>query len=168
MSDTRSEFNLWVGRNTPEDAQVVECLEIQFPTQTYTICDWGQPFRATNENGDLIEYLPIGFNIESQKLGATTEQQLRIKVDGLNGTLYNLLRAIPVEERLDPVPLIHRLYLDTAPQAPVFVPPPTYYIKDVQATLSEVLLTATGIPLTQRRAGTAYTANQFPTLFYLT
>lgn len=161
------QYATWTGHDYPEQAQLVNCLAISFfypvgpPTKEYgyNICDYGQPF-----NG----FIPLPFRIENQSRTNTTEQTIRIVIDNINGIIYrDYLKPLTALQREDPVLVDHYIYLDSEPATPVFYPPSRYYLHEANITVSQVILEASNTFLPQQRAGTAYTARQFPSLYYL-
>ena len=170
MADIFDEFSTWTGYDTPEEAQQVNALEISFdfvgPSPFY-ICDYGQPITLRHEDTNLVPYDSIAFHIEKQEVGPTTQQDILIHMDGMNGQLYSILKSLTPEDRQKDITITYRTYLDTmADVGPAFVPPPQYILKDASANFGTLKMIARGSALPNQRSGLIYTPTEFKTLYF--
>ena len=169
MADTYSEFAEWSGHDTPTQAQEVNALAIDLQNISgpiYYVSDYGQPISLVDEGGTSHDYEPVGFTIEAQEVGPTTEQSILIHMDGLNGFLYSILKNMTSADRQKEITITHRSYLDTFKTAPAFDPPPVYTLKEGVGNLGSLKLKAQASTLPNKRAGVVYTPSQFKTLYF--
>lgn len=167
---TRAEYARWSGHDYPEQAQEVNCFEIEFTHsgEKIYICDYGQVFVARDENGTNRSYQPIGLQIGGRTLGGSTEQTIQLTLNGADGELYRTyIKPLSMGNRNEPVMFTYRTYIDTAPTSPVFVPPPVYYLQEATVGVQQVVMRLTSTFLPNKRAGEAYTPAEFATLYFI-
>lgn len=133
--------------------------------ESYNVCDYREEFTATTENGTSYLYQPLAMQFSVPDVDSSTQQTLHLTVDGVEGTLYSILRRIAKYNRITtPVYVYHRFYLDTEPSYPQIDPPAEYTLVRATVDLSRVTLELGVRNTPNKLAGEYYTTNRFPGL----
>jgi hypothetical protein len=130
------------------------------------VSDYGVPFNATTEAAVAFLAAPVAFTIELPTSGASTQQQLTIKMDALGGQLVQTVLALTDAQRQQALKINYRVYLDTEPAAPC-LDPLAFILLDVSSTRIVAQLNCASTVLPNMAAGIRYTMDKFPTLAYL-
>lgn len=175
----RDDYARWSGHDYPEQVQAVQGLSFFISNPdgltyggAYYIGDYGQQFYAFADHplaGRSVQlFAPIPFKIDGITVAADTSQTATVTLSGLSGPLYRqILKPMTLAQRNFPIEVRHYVYLDNNFSAPVFDPATVYYLEAVDVTVTDLVLSLSNQFLPNKRAGTAYTPRQFPTLYYV-
>lgn len=161
------DYAKWLAQHSLPDAQAVQVLEFQHPKWgSQFLTDYGAGFSGTTETAVAFTAQPVAMQLEKPSSGATTQQELSVKMDALGGYVIDQIRQMTDAERDIPIKLIWRVYLDTKPGAPA-LDPLDFLVLDVSATRVVVDLRCAANLLPNVAAGIRYTLDKFPTLAFL-
>jgi hypothetical protein len=167
-------FALWLTQHGNERAIAVNVLEFRHEkwgpgggvVGSIWVSDYGEPFEATTEAAVAFTADLLGFEIEVAADNVTTEQRIMIRLDNVNGTVAQHLRALDFDDLQKEVQVVYRVYLDTDRSQPA-IDPLTLFVVNASMTRTIVELEASADILPNVSAGTRYTIDDFPPLVWL-
>lgn len=115
-----------------------------------------------HENGSLILYTQIGFEVSIPEKQISTEYQLDVNMRPVTNQLLALIHNLRSSELLDPIIVEHRTYLlPDHSDRPVIVPRAKYYLATATSTHDALNLACLPPTLNRKRAGTAFRIEEF-------
>jgi hypothetical protein len=149
----------------PSETLYLETIEIshsESSTHFYLVrdrADWS----LTLENAVQITFEKCPFRFSLPASGENGVQELNLAIDNVDRRISDFLES--VENSLEPVRVIYRVYLASDTSAPQNNPPMTLTLRDVVVTTVEITGKATFLDLLNRKFPTEYyTRDRFPSL----
>lgn len=119
--------------------------------------------QATDENGNLRTFEPVGFQFSLPPSNEEGFQSLNIAIDNV-GRRVNQFITAAMSER-EPVKVIYRPYLSDDLSAPQMDPPLVLFLKDVRISATQVVGRATFMDIVNKKfPSQLYTRERFPSL----
>lgn len=158
------QFKEWLA-SAPTDGVQVDTLEIFHPRwQSIYLARWKTPFQARIETGEYITFTPADFAIEQLPVENGTGQTIRAMLNGLDGAIYEELKALTFEDRATTILVTYRLYLDNLAEFPLIDPPPVLEVSLANCERDIVTLELSPSALPNILCGRYYLINDFPGL----
>lgn len=162
-----SAYELWLTQHDLQEVAQAQVLEFQHTAWgSLWVSDYGAEFAARTEAGVSFAAAPVAFTLDKPQSGQSTQQELVIKMDALGGRVLGYIRNLSEIQRLTPVRVLYRIYLDDDLTRPV-LDPLRFDLRDVSATRLVTELHCTQTTLPNVVAGIRYTIDTFPTLAYV-
>lgn len=163
-----TDYELWLTQHDLQDVAQAQVLEFQHPSWgSLWVTDYGAEFAArTSPTAAEFVAAPVAFTLDKPQTGTSTQQELTIKMDALGGRVLAYVRGLSDAQRLTPVRVLYRIYLDNDLTRPV-LDPMVFELRDIAATrlVTELHCAVTTLP--NVIAGIRYTLDSFPTLVYV-
>lgn len=122
-----------------------------------------QSIQATDENGTVRTFLPVGFQFTLPSEDEDGFRSLSISIDNIGRSISDFIEAAKSEKV--PVEIIYRPYLSDDLSQPQMDPPLILYLKDIQVTAAQVVGKATFMDLVNKKfPNELYTRARFPSL----
>lgn len=135
---------------------------------TYYICDYGDTFTATLEDGiTTVAFLPAPMSIKLSEKSNSTEQTLHLVLDSLDGQVYDLVKqAASLDRRKNVIRVRYRIYLDSDTSQPAQTPVMEFTANSITCKLETISFKLSVKNLPTVLAGEYYTTDRFPGLRY--
>jgi hypothetical protein len=149
----------------PASKAVLHTIEIRQTgvQQPVYIVKSRRTWEARDEDGNLLQFLPVNFDFT---LPAATEegfQSLNLTVDNIGRRASDFAEIAKTEEV--PVTVIYRPYLSDDNTGPQMIPPLTLFLEDIQITELTVTGRATFMDIVNKKfPSEIYSRERFPSL----
>lgn len=129
--------------SAPVDQVIINTYEITHPTfeDRILIVNDFQPFQATLETGEEVEFQPCPVLVTSPEQSENgASPSINVQIDGVSGILAERLDAAMLTS--DKIGIIERVYVSTDTSAPATIPPLSLVLQDVEVNETSVTGTA--------------------------
>lgn len=157
-------FKEWLA-SAPTNGVPIDTVQITHPRWgNIWLARWTTPFTARLETGNFVTFTPADFAIEQLPIQEGTGQTIKALINGLDGALYEEIKAMTVVDRQTTILVIYRLYLDTLNLVPLINPPPILEVSLASANEDRVSLELSPSALPNILAGGYYLIKDYPGL----
>lgn len=157
-------FKEWLSSAPPEGVPI-DTIEIRHPRWgSIFLARWQGPITARLENSSVVTFQPADFFIEQIPIQEGTGQTIKALINGLDGAIYEQIKAMTVADRMTAILVTYRLYLNTMLEFPLVNPPPILEVSLASADRDRVSLELSPSALPNILSGKYYLIKDFPGL----
>ncbi len=160
----QEEFKEWLS-SAPSDGIPIDTVDIFHPRWGHIyLARWRSPITVRLETGAYVSFRAADFFIEQLPIEGGTGQNIKALLNGLDGALYSEIKAMTVADRMTPILVTYRLYLNTLLDFPLVNPPPVLEVSLAAADRDRVSLELSPSALPNILSGKYYLIKDFPGL----
>jgi hypothetical protein len=163
----RDEYRRWLAGHEGVDVVAVGVVQFYHPAfGSEWVCDYDQDFTGVTEGGVTFTAKAVAIEAQVPDVGEATEQRVTLRMDALAGLVIPKLRALSAADRVTPVKVTLRWYLDNDPARPARDPFDLVCV-EVRAVRMVVEFDCAVSPLPNLQAGIRYDLTRFPQLAFI-
>lgn len=149
----------------PATGVLVETVQFSSPAMTadLRICNRrDSPMQAKDETGVLHVYEPVAFEIGKPSIRNSTEMEVSLRVDGVDGSLFRMLTEMNPDDVRKILTATVRVFVDPIMlDRPVWLSPLRFRVEQAKVGLDVVDMSLVGGRLPNKRAGRYYDMSRF-------
>jgi len=149
----------------PSSVVIYDTLEIRQPgvQDSVFIVRSHQAITATDEDGNVREFEPVGFQFTLPPTDDQGFQSLNISIDNVGRRVKDFVETAKSEQV--PVEVVYRPFLSDDLSRPQMIPPLILYLKDIRISTLQVTGKATFMDVVNKKfPSELYTRDRFPSL----
>ena len=157
-------FKEWLS-SAPTEGVAIDTIQIFHPRWgNIWLARWRSSFTARLETGEFVNFTPADFAIEQLPIEEGTGQSIKALINGLDGALYEEIKAMTPVDRMTTILVVYRLYLDNLTEFPLINPPPVLEVSLASADRDRVSLELSPSALPNILSGAYYLIRDYPGL----